>query len=94
MHGSWARIADWARASLPYLKNVQLNHLYGGFEHPWADTEYLDVYGHVSDFLLAQGGNPFTTNALAKYDADWNLGRKRVTPAGGESWIDICNRYH
>lgn len=92
--GSWARVVDWARASFPNLKNVQLNQLYGGFEDPWADTEYMDVYGNVRDFFSAQGANPFTTKALAKYYADRDMGRRRFAIAGGESWMDICDRYH
>lgn len=92
--GSWGGIVDWARASLPYLKHVQLNQLYGGFEDPWADTEYMDVYGHVREFFFAQGENPFTTKALTKYHADRDIGRTKVAVAGGESWMDICDRYH
>lgn len=92
--GSWMKIVDWARASLPSLKNAQLNHLYGGFEDPWADTEYIDVYGHISDFLFAQGENPFTKEALAKYHADIDVRREMVIAGGGESLTDICDRYH
>lgn len=40
---------------------------YGGFEAPWANTEYMDVYGEVSDFLFAQVENPLRAKALAKY---------------------------
>ena len=92
--GSWVRIVDWARASLLSLKNAQFNQLYGGFEDPWADTEYMDVYGHVGEFLFAHGGNPFTVDALAKYHADRDAGRTRIDPCGGEIYTDICDRYH
>lgn len=91
--GLWARIVDWARASLPYLERARLNQLYDGFEDPWAHTEYMDLYGNISDFLFGQGKNPFTTEALAKYHADRKMGRE-VTPGGGESYRDICDRYY
>lgn len=94
LEGLWVRVVDWIRSSLPYLKNAQLNQLYGGFEDPWADTEYMDVYGNMSDFLFAQGENPLTTKALAKYDADCRSGRERTAPGGGESYVAICARYH
>ena len=92
--GLWVRIVDWVRASLLYLKSAHLNELYDGFEAPWADTEYMDVYGNIGDFLSAQGENPFTTKALAKYHADRETGRERVAPSGGESYLAICDRYH
>ena len=92
--GLWVRIVDWSQGSLPYLKSAQLNQLYGGFEDPWADTEYMDVYGNVSDFLFGRGENPFTTEALAKYHDDWERRRKWVLPSGGKSYLDLCVRHH
>lgn len=68
--GLWLRVAAWIRASLPLLNYAEFTSLFGGFEEPWADTEYADQYGHVGDFLFGQGENPFTTKALEKYDAD------------------------
>ena len=94
LEGLWVRVVDWVRASLPHLKSAQLNQLYDGFENPWAYTEYMDVFGNISDFLFAQGENPFTTKALAKYDSDWRSGRERIVFGGGDSYMDICARYH
>ena len=88
--GSWVQIVEWARASLPCLKNAELNQLYGGFDDPWADTEYMDYYGHIKDFLFAQGENPFTTKALAEYDAKI-MGRDM---GNRESYVDIYHEYH
>lgn len=90
--GLWVRIVDWVRASLPCLKHAQLDQLYGGFEDPWADTEYIDVYGNISDFLFAQGENPFTTKALAKYDFDCKSGRKMVFLHEAESYVHIYDK--
>ena len=93
--GSWMRIADWVRASLPSLRKAHLNQLYGGFEDPWATMGYFDVYGHVGDFVFGQGENPFTAKALAKYHADLQRGREMdFLDLSGKAFFDICDRYH
>ncbi len=90
--GYWVRFVEWARASLPCLKNAQLNQLYGGFDDPWADTEYMDYYGHIKDFLFAQGENPFTAKALAEYTAKFMRQEKRHLD--WENYVDVYHRYH
>ncbi|CAD6590187.1 MAG: hypothetical protein ASARMPREDX12_004220 [Alectoria sarmentosa] len=92
--GSWMRIADWIRASLPRLRYAELNQLYGGFDGPWEDVEYRDFYEHVSDFLFAQGENPFTTKALEKYHADRKAEREMVNSNGGIGFIEAYRKYH
>ena len=56
--------------------------------------EYFDVYGNIGDFLFGQGKTPFTTEALAKYDADQDMEREMINPFGGEDYHVICDRYH
>ena len=64
--GSWMRVADWIRASLPLLKHAELSHLYGGFYGPITHRPYVDRRGDVGNFLFASGENPFTKEALGK----------------------------
>lgn len=92
--GSWVRVADWIRASLPLLKHAELNGLYGGFDDPWKKSKYMDSYGYVGDFLFAHGENPFTTKALEKYHADKNANRQMVNDVGKLSFIDAYFKYH
>ena len=68
--GLWTRVADCIRAAFPLLKHAELTQLYGSFDEPWDRTEYMDLYGHIDEFLFAQGENPFTTKALERYHAD------------------------
>lgn len=50
--------------------------------------------GMLAAFSLLKEKNPFTTKALAKYHADGDVGREKVAHGGGESYLDICDRYH
>ena len=93
--GSWMRIAEWIRASLPSLRKAHLYHLHGGFEDAWPTVGYVDVYGNIGEFLFGQGENPFSAKALAKYYAD--LEREREMDwwdPSGKAFFDICDRYH
>ena len=92
--GSWMRVLDWIRASLPLLKYGGVNQVYGGFDEPWATTEYMDFYENVAKFLFAHGENPFTTKALDKYHADMKAGRHESNPSGGMSSIEAYRKYH
>lgn len=92
--GSWMRVANWIRASLPLLKHVELNQLYGGFDDPLKGVEYQDLYGEVSDFLFAHGENPFTKKALEKHEADEKAGRQEVNSCGGLGHIGAYAKYH
>ena len=92
--GSWMRVADWIRASLPLLGYAGLNQLYGGFNEPWEKTEYMDLYDHVGCFLFAQGENPFTTEALEEYHADVKAGRQTVNCTGGVGLLGAYCKYH
>lgn len=92
--GSWMRVLDWIRASLPLLKHAEINQLYGGFDEPWEGTEYMDVYEEVGKFLFAQGENPFTVKALDKYHADIKAKRRRIHPSGGIGFIEAYRKYH
>ncbi len=91
--GFWMRVADWIRASLPLLRHVELNQIYGGFDEPWEDTEYIDTYGQVGDFFFAQGENPFTAKALEKYHADTEAERPVVNCSGGLGHIQAYLKY-
>ena len=67
--GSWMRVADWIRASLPLLKHAELTPVYGGFGKPIDGLEYWDWYGDVDRFLFGSGENPSTEEALEKGSA-------------------------
>lgn len=92
--GSWMRVANWIRASLPLLKHVELNHLYRGFDDPFERVEYQDLYGEFSDFLFAHGENPFMKIALEKHEADKKAGRQEVNFCGGLGHISAYAKYH
>ena len=93
--GSWMRIAEWIRASLPALRTAHLDGLRGGLENPWLRGGYFDVYGNVGEFLFGQGENPFTAKALAKYVADRKGTRKMdYRDLSGEAFSDMCDKYH
>lgn len=87
--GSWRRVADWMRASLPQLKHAKLGNLYGGFDEPFESVEYRDLYEDVGNFLFAHGENPFTTKALEKHQADIEAKREVVGSTGG-----VYAKYH
>ena len=92
--GSWMRIADWIRASLPLLKHAELAHLYGGFDNTVDEDGYLDLYGDVGNFLFASGKNPFTKKALEKYLADKVAGRQAPNVAVLQGYIGAYTKYH
>ena len=92
--GSWMRVADWIRASLPLLKHAELAHLYGGFDKPIYGDEYLDLYGDVDNFLFASGENPFTKEALDKYNADKMARRQAPNVAVLLGYIGAYTKYH
>ena len=92
--GSWMRVADWIRASLPLLKHAELNQLYGGFDEPINILEYMDLYGDVGNFLFGSGENPFTKKALEKYHADKESGRRVLSATGGLGHINAYTEYH
>ena len=92
--GSWMRIADWIRASLPLLKHAELAHLYGGFDNTIDEDGYLDLYGDVGNFLFASGENPFTKNALEKYLADKAARRQAPDVAVWQGYIGAYTKYH
>ena len=92
--GSWRRVADWMRASLPQLKHAKLGKLYGGFDEPFESMEYLDLYEDVGNFLFANGENPFTAKALEKHQADIEAKREVVSSTGGLSFIEAYAKYH
>ena len=92
--GSWMRVADWIRASLPLLKHAELAHLYGGFDMPIDGDEYLDLYGDVDNFLFASGENPFTKKALEKYLADKAARRQAPDVAGLLGYVGAYTKYH
>lgn len=92
--GTWMRVADWIRASLPLLKHAGLEQLYGGFDEPWASIEYMDFYENVGKFFFAQGENPFTTKALDQYHADIKAKRRKIDPSGGIGFIEAYRKYH
>ena len=89
--GSWMRVADWIRASLPLLKHAHLNQLYGGLHKLLARDEYLDLYGDINDFLFASGENPFTKKALEKYLADHVAGRE---VSNIDAWLGYVRTYN
>ena len=80
------------RASLPQLKYAKLNQLYGGFDGPYEDLEYLDRYGEVDKFLFAHGENPFTSKALEKHEANVEAEREVVSYELGR--LEAYDRYH
>ena len=92
--GSWRRVADWMRASLPQLKHAKLGNLYGGFDEPFESVEYRDLYEDVGNFLFAHGENPFTTKALEKHQADIEAKREVVCSTGGLGFIGAYAKYH
>lgn len=92
--GSWMRVASWIRASLPLLKHVELDQLYGGFDDPLKRVEFLDLYGEVRDFLFAHGENPFTKKAIEKHEADKEAGRQVVDLSGRLGYIGAYIMYH
>jgi len=91
--GSWAGIVHDLRRTLP-LKSVHLDQLYGGFPEPWADTEFMDYFGEVDKFFLHGGKNPFTPEALEKFDADMTSGRERLNQRLEDSYIKRYYEYH
>lgn len=74
--GSWARTATEVRKALP-LKHVQFNQLYEGSPASETKHEYMDYFGGVEDFFLRNGTNPFTKEAIERYEADLESGRTR-----------------
>ena len=88
--GSWMRVADWIRASLPLLKHAELTHLYGGLHELLDGDEYLDLYGDVDQFLFASGENLFTKKALEKYLAD-QVARRQAPNV--HSWLGYVGAY-
>ena len=92
--GLWARVADWMRASLRLLKSAEMIQLYSGFEEPWEDFEYMDLYGDVEKFFFAGGENPFTKKSLEEYERDL-MGSQPVTKHfRGRGYHEACARYH
>ena len=88
--GSWMRVADWMRASLPQLKHVELSELYGGFDEPFGGMKYCDV----GNFLFAHGENPFTKKALEKHQADIEAKREVVSHNGELGILGAYAKYH
>ena len=91
--GSWMRIADWIRASLPLLKHAELDQLYGGFDEFSDIEEYVDLYGDVGKFLFASGENPFAKKALEKLEAGIRAGRQ-YDYDGWQGHINANIKYH
>ena len=91
--GSWMRVADWIRASLPLLKHAELDQLYGGFDESSDTEEYFDLYGDVGNFLFASGENPFTKKALEKFEAGMRAGR-HFDYDRGLGYINAYFKYH
>ena len=90
--GSWMRVADWIRASLPLLKHAKLTPVYGGFDKPIDGEKYCDWYGGLDKFLFASGENPFTEEALGKYLADKAAGGPNFD--GWLGYVGAYNEYH
>ena len=92
--GLWMRVADCIRATFPLLKHAELTRLYGGFDEPWEETQYMDFCGHIDEFLFAQGENPFTTKALERYHADIEAKPQVVKSHVGLGFICAYKKYH
>ena len=92
--GSWMRVADWMRASLPQLKHAELSELYGGFDEPFESMKYCDPYEDVGNFLFAHGENPFTKKALEKHQADIEAKREVVSHNGELGILGAYAKYH
>ena len=92
--GSWARVVDWIRTSLPLLKHADFHSLSGGFDEPWDGIKYVDLYEGIGDFLFRQGVNPFTSKALEDYHADIEGGRQVVNRSRGSGFIEPYVNYH
>ena len=90
--GSWMRVAEWVRASLPSLREAHIDRFHGGFEDPGRTEGYFDLYDNIGESLFGQGENPFTASALAKHHADTRRGRD-IEPRA-MAFFDICDRYH
>ena len=91
--GSWMRVVDWIRASLPLLKHAELDQLYGGFDESSDTEEYFDLYGDIGNFLFASGENPFTKKALEKFEANITAGRQ-IDYDGRLGHINAYMKYH
>ena len=92
--GSWMRVADWIRASLPLLKHAELFHLRGGFYKHMLPDWYLDLYGDIDNFLFASGENPFTEEAFEKYLAGKAARRQAPNVAGWLGYVGAYTKYH
>ena len=69
LSGTWEQAADWMRR-ISTLREADIDHLSGGWgpDSPVAlfdNGEYTDNFGHVEDFFLRQGPNPFSDKMLA-----------------------------
>ena len=74
--GSWERFAARTKTSLA-LKSVQLNDLYGNFDEDGeGDIEqFMNYWDTVEEFYLRNGRNPFSAEALKKYNTDLAQGK-------------------
>ena len=86
--GSWAGLINKLRAKFS-LSDVELDQLFGGFAEPCEDTEFLDRGGTVEKFFLGKGPNPFTKEAIQRYEDERKSGRTLYQVAEG-----YRSRYH
>ena len=75
LSGTWEKAVDWMRSSLT-LEVVEIDRICGGWEpdSPMIHRgPYRDCFGHVQDFFLRHGPNPFSKETLAARKKDLGI---------------------
>ena len=98
LSGTWEQTAGWMRTSLT-LEEIDLNGLYGGLvpHNPVADFDdegYIDYFGHVQDFFLRHGPNPFNKDTLSVRKNYLKEGRAATCPDYIKAAEERYRRYH
>ncbi len=98
LSGNWEQAADWMRNSLT-LEDIYLNDLYGDWVPgrsvvDFDAKEYIDYFGHVQDFFLRHGPNPFSKETLAVQRNYLEEGRATTYVESRDAAEARYRRYH
>ncbi len=97
LSGTWEQAADWMRSSLT-LEEIDFNQLYGddvaGILALESGEGYIDHFGHVQDFFLRHGPNPFSQETLAVRQNYMEEGRTAINVEYVKAAEERYRRYH